>query len=301
MELILEVVSGPESGRRLRLRPRELRQVGGDDSADFVLRRDAALAAVHFDLMCDGASGRLRPLDGSAVRVNGREVSGPVAVRDGDQVVAGQTTFRVRLRGEAAPAGAASPPAARRAEAAPAPAARPAAAPPSVLDVLGGAPALLYALLDAARAPAVPALLRSSGEEFQSLYEGPKGEEMADFAPYLVRLPAASALLPALVAQGWGKSWGVYLTCGRPFKDVRRHFRHFLLVELHDGREVYFRFYDPRVLGPFLPTCGPEQVKEFFGPVECFYVEGDAGRRLTRFAPGPSGTRAEAVAVAVTT
>jgi hypothetical protein len=34
-----------------------------------------------------------------------------------------------------------------------------------------------------------------------------------------------------------------------------------------------FRFYDPRVLSVFLPTCLPEQITEMFGPVTHFFVE----------------------------
>ena len=36
---------------------------------------------------------------------------------------------------------------------------------------------------------------------------------------------------------------------------------------------MYFRFYDPRVLRIFLPTCDAAQLKEFFGPVAHFICE----------------------------
>src|SRR5205823_4716059 len=67
----------------------------------------------------------------------------------------------------------------------------------SLLDVLRKAQPL-FAVLDAARDEQVLELLRSSGDEFQSLYEGAPAEELETVAPYLVRLPPGSKLLEAL-------------------------------------------------------------------------------------------------------
>ncbi|HEY2399507.1 MAG TPA: S1 RNA-binding domain-containing protein, partial [Steroidobacteraceae bacterium] len=39
------------------------------------------------------------------------------------------------------------------------------------------------------------------------------------------------------------------------------------------GKRLLFRFYDPRVLRPFLPSCEAGQMREMFGPVEHFAVE----------------------------
>ena len=51
------------------------------------------------------------------------------------------------------------------------------------------------------------------------------------------------------------------------------HFRKFLLVTTEPDKEFFFRFYDPRVLRIFLPTCDVKQLREFFGPVEKFICE----------------------------
>src|SRR5262249_39807517 len=109
-------------------------------------------------------------------------------------------------------------------------------------------PEPLFAILDAARDPRILALLVNSKEERPSLYEGAQGDRLAAVAAYLVQLPSASRFLDTLVQEGWGKSWGIYLTCNQPFKEVRKHFRRFLLVKTEEGKELYFRFYDPRVL-----------------------------------------------------
>ena len=44
-----------------------------------------------------------------------------------------------------------------------------------------------------------------------------------------------------------------------------------------DGTPLYFRYYDPRVLRIFLPTCSAAQLKQMFGPVDAFLAESDAG------------------------
>jgi hypothetical protein len=133
--------------------------------------------------------------------------------------------------------------------------------------------------VDAARDPAVYPLLLGCKEEHQSLYEGPKGEKLALVAPHLVGLPAGSPFLPALVEQGWGKSWAVFLTSAAPAADVRKHLRRFLLVRTEAGKEMYFRFYDPRVLRVYLPTCTPEELAQFYGPITRYLLEdGDPAR-----------------------
>jgi hypothetical protein len=160
-----------------------------------------------------------------------------------------------------------------------------AAAPrqPRLQDLLAKDFQPLYALLDAAREPSVLKVILESKEEHQSLYEGAQGAQLAHFAPYLVRVPQKSALLNTLVDQAWSKSWGVFVTCDMPLKELRTHFRHFLTVKLPDGSQVYFRYYDPRVLRLFLPTCFPEESAQFFGPVKHFLMEGEDPKLALHF------------------
>jgi hypothetical protein len=106
---------------------------------------------------------------------------------------------------------------------------------------------------------------------------------MAQIAPYLVKLAPDSPLLEPLVKEGWGKSWGVYLTCDRDFHEIRRHLRHFLEVKLPDGEQVLFRFYDPRVMRIYLPTCMPEEANQFFGPIHRYVMEGEKPEELWEF------------------
>ena len=147
----------------------------------------------------------------------------------------------------------------------------------------------LYALLDAAAEPDVLKLLYESREERQSLLEGAHGAQLAHFAPYLVRLPKESPLLETLVQTGWGKNWGIYLASDKSLGEVRAHLRQFLTVRVPKGKQVYFRYYDPRVLRAFLPTCLPQELKQFFGPIKYFLAEDEKPDVLLRFSNNGRG------------
>jgi hypothetical protein len=279
MELYVEIKSGPQAGKRLPLRPGKVIQVGRTGWADLSFPRDSTMSAMHFAIECGSTGCRLRDLKSTnGTLVNGMRVS-EYELGEGDLIVAGQTTF-VILNTDQPRTSPTLPTVELEPAAAPAPAAR----LPELVDVLRKIPEPLFALVDAARDPrGVLAFLQACKEEHQSLYEGPKGEQLAAAAPYLVRLPPGSPVLQPLIQQGWGNSWGVYLTSGQPFAEVRRHLRHFLLVQLPDGKEYYFRFYDPRVLRVYLPTCTPEESKQFFGPIGSYLVEAEEPRAVLQF------------------
>jgi hypothetical protein len=294
MRAVIEVISGPATGKKLSLRPGQIGQVGRTSWADLSLPGDASLSAMHFAVECSGQGCQLRDLGGvGGTRVNGQQVS-EAWLKEGDRIVAGSTTFLVRLEGTAAPP-ATPPPATVQGASLPPPPTpvAPAGAAIDLLQLLQTQPEPLFALVDAARGDAVREWLAECSDPHQSLYEGERAEALADFAPYLVSFAADSAALETLVAAGWGKAWGVYLAAPQPFAEVRKHFRRFLMVELDDEGPVYFRYYDPRVLRLFLPACTAEEAAQFFGPVMRFWVEGDPPETMLTFTPGPGGVRCE--------
>ena len=142
----------------------------------------------------------------------------------------------------------------------------------------------LYALLDAAREPSVLKVLFESKEQYQSLFEGAQGAQLTHFAPYLVRLAARIAIHRHLSGAGLGQELG-RLSSPAPSRStaLRHHFRQFLMVELPDRKQVYFRFYDPRVLRLFLPTCNAEQIPLLFGPIQYYIMEDEKPDTLLRF------------------
>jgi hypothetical protein len=60
---------------------------------------------------------------------------------------------------------------------------------------------------------------------------------------------------------------------------VRRHLRRFLRVTDERGKQLLFRYYDPRVLRIYLPTCTTAELETFFGPLVRFVAE-DADQQV---------------------
>lgn len=54
----------------------------------------------------------------------------------------------------------------------------------------------------------------------------------------------------------------------------RLHFKKRLRVQTEAGRQPAFRYYDPRVLNIYLPTCTGQELRTFFGPVTRLLAEG---------------------------
>lgn len=290
MRVTLVVNSGWDAGRTVDVLPGAELRVGRRAPSDTVVSADVALSIIHFALEFDGRICRVRDVAGrGGTLVNGQRIETAV-LNDGDEIRAGATRFNVRFDSASTLAiDPPRPPTADRRDVLPS-ATNDRAAPsgPSdlyshVLNRLRSEAGTLYAILDAARDPLIPVRLSECGEEYQSLYEGLKGERLAAAAPYLVALPKGSAFLETLIRDGWAKSWGVFLTCDRQFAEVRKHLRHLLTVELEVGKRVRFRFYDPRVLRIYLPTCTFTERSQFFGPIESFMCEAEGVDQLDRF------------------
>jgi len=284
----LEIRSGPSAGRKVSLESGGSARIGRSALADVVFSHDTHMSGVHFVVECDEKGCVLRDLNSSnGTLVNGARVI-TTLLSSGDTVVAGETTFFVGTVVD----NPETPPV-------PAVAVRVASTlQEKLLAMLRGEFQPLYALLDAANESSVLKVLFESKEEFKSLFEGQAGAQLTHFAPYLVRLPKESPLLETLVQKGWGKNWGVFLTSARQLQDLRSHFRQFLMVKMPDGKEVYFRFYDPRVLRVYLPTCLPEEVEQLFGPIQSYLVEDEEPGTLLHFTDTGRGADAKEISLA---
>ena len=129
----------------------------------------------------------------------------------------------------------------------------------------------VYVVLDACDAPVVPAKARSLGEDRAiSLYKGTAQEDYWAIAPYLCH--ADKALLGWIQETLWKDPWGVVAVSTADLSAVRAHFRKFLIVQSPEGEYWYFRFYDPRVLPVFLESSTPEELTQFFGPIQAYAV-----------------------------
>ena len=137
----------------------------------------------------------------------------------------------------------------------------------------------LYAVLDAARDERIYPTLRrlAATEQVVCLYQGRTATELAAVAPYLVCLGITDRVFDWLWEQGWGESWGIFLWSLVSQETLRSHFRRLNMVQTEQKQRMLFRFYDPRVLRMFLPTCDTAQLREMFGPVTAYMVESEDG------------------------
>jgi hypothetical protein len=140
-----------------------------------------------------------------------------------------------------------------------------------------------YAILDAARDDKIYPALTEADTESLCLYLGDKAEELAAVAPYLLSLTQEDPFTQWLMNNGWGRSWGIFVRSSASLKELHRHFRKFLMVYAEKGTPLYFRYYDPRVLRVYLPTCNEFELQILFGPVEHYYVEGKVENQLIEF------------------
>ena len=151
--------------------------------------------------------------------------------------------------------------------------------------------AQVYAILDGASAPGLQDMLEKHQPEHVCLYRGELEADLAAAAPYLVRLDAESPFTRSVLAYGWGHHWGIFAIAPDNLIAMRKHFRKFLMVDLPDGRHVYFRYYDPRVFALYLPSCDAEETRAVFGPVQQYVMEGATPDSLLRFYAGEGGPR----------
>jgi hypothetical protein len=134
----------------------------------------------------------------------------------------------------------------------------------------------VYILLDGASVPSLlDRLYADPRPAFECLLYGELTPDVAEVAPYLVALEQGSRFSEWAITQGWGNHWGFFAVTRVDLRMLWFHLRMLNIVYGPDGKPMLFRYYDPRVLRVFLPTCSPQQVKELFGPVDRFVAEAD--------------------------
>jgi hypothetical protein len=153
----------------------------------------------------------------------------------------------------------------------------------SLTTLLYGSGLPLYAILDGASVPELLDKLYEFGPKFECLYRGELAPDLAEVAPYLVVLEPRTQFAEWVIRSGWGQHWGVFVAASPDLAAMRHHFRRFLTVHTEEGQPLYFRYYDPRVLRIYLPTCNAEELETVFGPVHEYLLEGESPETLVRF------------------
>ena len=140
-----------------------------------------------------------------------------------------------------------------------------------------------WAILDAARDKRILRAVERSSQESCCLFAGKISRQLAEVAPYLVRFEKGDELANFVLEKGWGNAWGIFLSSQGSMETLRKHFRRFLRVTDESGRKLLFRYYDPRVLPIYLPTCTNDELTTIFGPVDRFVTETEDGAGAVEF------------------
>lgn len=144
-------------------------------------------------------------------------------------------------------------------------------------------PRRVWTILDGARDPEVYRTVLTSYADRTCLYAGALPPQLEVAAPYLVQMEFDDRFARKVLDDGWGKSWGVFLKTETGLENLRKHLRQFLLVRDERGKSLIFRYYDPRVLRVYLPTCTPNELRTIFGPIQEFAMEGEEPDEMLRF------------------
>jgi len=140
-----------------------------------------------------------------------------------------------------------------------------------------------WVILDGARDERIVRAVEGTNLEKCCLYAGNISPQFREVAPYLVRFDRGDKFTEYVLEHGWGEAWGVLFSSQASMDTLRKHFRKFLRVTDEAGRRLLFRYYDPRVLRIYLPTCNNEELTTIFSPLERFVVEAEGGKAAVEY------------------
>ncbi len=125
----------------------------------------------------------------------------------------------------------------------------------------------VYTVIDGASAPVLLGKLAEYEPQHTCLFRGELSIEMAEVAPYLVKLEPDDDFTNWLLEYATEYPCCIFTQTESNFLVLRKHFRSFLRVQSPEGETLHFRYYDPRVLSVYLPSCDKEDSKILYADV----------------------------------
>lgn len=155
----------------------------------------------------------------------------------------------------------------------------------------------VYAVLDGASIPDLRMKLHEHQPECICLFSGDLKPDMAEVAPYLIHMQIETPFTNWVIEKGWGNHWGIFALSRGELRDMRNHFRRFLSVHTSEGKPMRFRYYDPRVMRRFLPTCNSEDLAALFSAVDYYLLEDEDPRVMLSFHAESGALKQESIAL----
>ncbi len=144
----------------------------------------------------------------------------------------------------------------------------------------------LYGIVDSAKNEEVFRYLITGDIKYKSLFEDTMDVQSYGVSGFLVECKKESPLFKWMTTEAWGDSCSIFFTSEESFDELFSHFQKFNRVFLEDDDVVLFRYYDPRVLRTYLPTCTRDEIDTFFGEVVIFFAESDDPQIMHVFKKG---------------
>jgi hypothetical protein len=151
--------------------------------------------------------------------------------------------------------------------------------------------ARVFMVLDGAQIPELRMKLYEMKPVHYCLLSGELEPDMQEVAPYLVRILPNTPFTDWVLAECWGKNWGILAQTRETVIEMRKHFESLITVYDEQGTPMMFRYYDPRVWRQFLPTCQPQEIKTIFGKIDAFFVESEDKESLIRYEISDEGLK----------
>lgn len=123
----------------------------------------------------------------------------------------------------------------------------------------------LFAVVDSCDEPCVPPKMLELQKDAVSLYVGMAERDYWAICPYVCKI--GPEMVDWIFDNLWDRPWGFFCVATSDLAGLRKHLRRFLMIKNTNGKLVYFRYYDPRVLGTFLSACETAEWKDFLGPI----------------------------------
>lgn len=168
--------------------------------------------------------------------------------------------------------------------------------PQPLEPLIFGAPGrFCYALLDGAKIEHLPQMLAGALLDHDSLFQGKAQDELAEVAPYLVRLERGNPFTrrlftkPGALGGLWGGDGGILLLSQAPLADIRKQLRKYTRIRDEDGKWYYYRFWEPRVFRANAVQYDAATFAAFLGPVEGVLCPDSTDDAMLLFEPPQAG------------
>ena len=150
----------------------------------------------------------------------------------------------------------------------------------------------VFAVLDGARDKRIEPMLNNGDLEYSCLYEGQLSYAMQRAAPHVVALDKHHAVTRKILRTGWGNSWGIFFVSRNtiPLSTIRANCRRLAKVKGLNGKNLVFRYYDPRVANYILPVCNQHEIECLFGAATSLVMEGENSLDLIVYQRGDETT-----------